>query len=278
MSYGPGTLLPFHAKAGGPVRRGFTLIELLVVISIVALLIALLLPAVKKARKAASRTQCLSNVRQLNNGLYSYASDYDFFFPPTHREMNAALMFQLQVPRYQYEEQIEGWVGMGLLYKLDYIHDHMAFYCPDQSFEWLTYPRGWHDSPNGGYIYCGYYYRIFGQLSSGVTQADLDRLRNYQIENLDDAIALVSCVFTPGNPGDWDPWAQHDGTFWAHLGPTGLPVAYSDGHAVFVPAEDGYRRANESFPIYGQTDQFVMMFWEFLDGDPERFEATYPLP
>ena len=55
----------------------FTLIELLVVISIIALLIALLLPAVKRARFWAQVTGCGSNVRQLTIGSLAFASDYN---------------------------------------------------------------------------------------------------------------------------------------------------------------------------------------------------------
>jgi|GEM_PF-800295 len=62
-------------------RPGFTLIELLVVISIIALLISILLPALRNAREAAVDVQCKNNLRQQGILFRGYTSDHDGFMP-----------------------------------------------------------------------------------------------------------------------------------------------------------------------------------------------------
>jgi prepilin-type N-terminal cleavage/methylation domain-containing protein/prepilin-type processing-associated H-X9-DG protein len=62
-------------------RRGFTLMELLVVSGIVAALVAILLPTLTKARRAAQQTTCASNLRQLAMAMIAYTNDNEERFP-----------------------------------------------------------------------------------------------------------------------------------------------------------------------------------------------------
>lgn len=69
-------------------RRAFTLIELLVVISIIALLIAILLPALSAARRTAELASCANNLRQLSVANSTYAIDYELKAPVGWNRLN----------------------------------------------------------------------------------------------------------------------------------------------------------------------------------------------
>ena len=68
---------------------GFTLIELLVVIAVIAILAALLFPALKGARQTALRAACKNHIRQVVMGVTTFAGDNDQYLPPSITGTNA---------------------------------------------------------------------------------------------------------------------------------------------------------------------------------------------
>ncbi len=83
--YISGTRFCSRCCAGGKTAflRGFTLIELLVVISIIAVLMSIMIPALTRARQAAQKTICLSNMRQIGIATRCYLDDTDGRLPPS---------------------------------------------------------------------------------------------------------------------------------------------------------------------------------------------------
>lgn len=77
--------------------QAFTLIELLIVIAVIGILLAVLTPALKKAKNAARKLICSSNVRQFGIALNAYTMDHDQRLPPSSCHLDAPQQYWLHV-------------------------------------------------------------------------------------------------------------------------------------------------------------------------------------
>lgn len=220
---------------------GFTLIELLVVISIIALLIAILLPALGAARDTARGAACSSNIRQLAIVGVTYQQDNEQFY------------HLLQTPWGVTPGSSGHWYWPGMMVNKGYVGALKGFICPsvsDTAVSRLTTPDAVANPSNNDLrtISYGYNYRWLGtylmETPTGMTfSQSLQRTpRSDDIKKPTDTIVYADCIVPGSNPllptyrltgrpepgnGNLDP--RHK---------TAINIAWADGHATSSFVED----------------------------------------
>jgi len=159
---------------------GFTLVELLVVIGIIAALAAMLLPALGKARDAANRAACLSNLRQVHLAFIDYAGNNNGRVPLGYRD--AKKQFNSMI----YSATTRQYVLLGLLYRAGLMKSTGIYFCPseaDPRSMFNTSANPWPPGPDGDLtkqVYAGYGLRPQVEISDTPLPADMPKLNHFR--------------------------------------------------------------------------------------------------
>ena len=220
-------------KATSQPYRGFTLVEMLVVIAILAILAALLLPAVSAAKRKARLSTCVNNVRQINLGVRMYCDDSRDVSP------------EAKTPWIAYKALMKNYVGLnGPSSSKDRL-----FACPDDTFfynntrssngyfnTWTLFLHGQHEEEH--FDYSSYSFNGCNSHARDKTRESWLGIAGRKLTSIKDPAKTVLVTETPA----FYPYSWHQPKKPRLLGPGELPmfndakdvVGFVDGHASYI--------------------------------------------
>lgn len=162
-------------------KHGFTLIELLVVIAIIAILSAMLVPTLSRARESARRTSCMNNLKQIGLAIMIYAQDYEDNIPfDGETDVNFGIKYR----------PLNMYYGLGKLIEKNYLTELKIYVCPSSNIKYQDVQDMWdgncHWEAGYNFVFVPYLYK------NGYGGTKLGKMKK---------TALVVDLITSFNPG-----------------------------------------------------------------------------